>query len=471
MSERLQKLISQAGIASRRDAEELIQQGRVTVNGVRAKLGDKADPEADDVRVDGERLKFSVKRIYVMVNKPRGVVTTTRAQAQDKRKTINDLVPSDEYLYPVGRLDADSDGLVLLTNDGELAERLTHPRYEHPKEYEVVLYGRVPPETLDIWRRGVVLAEDGPEPTRPVQIEDHGYKDGLHYVRVTMYEGRKRQIRRVASVLGFPVRKLTRVAFDTLRLGDLGVGEWRNLTDKEIETLKHSAAEVSPARRRTTKPPQPRRERGDRPEQPRRYRDERGSPERAAADRPPHQRRENDQRDERFYRDERGSPERAGSDRPPHQRRDNDQRDERSYRDERGSSDRRPRQRRENEPSEDRRSQSPRPATRYTPRRPGQQIGRSEKQTGRSDKDKRPAVPAPPRRPGTSIPRPEDDPLASLQRPGTRMPRPGDERRPRPQRPSSGAGAPRHGGGHSGGGMRRPSGRRSGGGGQRHGGR
>ncbi len=253
MQERLQKLMSQAGVASRRESETLIIQGRVMVNGKPATLGDKADPATDDIRVDGERLKVSAEHIYVIVNKPMGVVTVSRAQRQETRRTVRDLVPLEGYLYPVGRLDADSEGLVLLTNDGDLAQKLSHPRFEHPKIYEVTLYGRVSDEKLDVWRRGVVLDE---EQTRPVEIQVLERSAELTLVRMTMHEGRKRQIRRIAVMLGCPVRRLVRVQLDTLKLGELKPGEWRALTEAELRILQLSAARKAPARqRRRARPP------------------------------------------------------------------------------------------------------------------------------------------------------------------------------------------------------------------------
>ncbi len=238
MEERIQKLMAQAGIASRREAEAMIVQGRVTVNGHRANLGDKADPASDDIRVDGARLRIESNRVYVMLNKPKGIVATVRAQEQETRRTVLDLVPIKEHLYPVGRLDADSEGLVLLTNDGELAQKLSHPRYEHPKVYEVTLAGTVPDEVLDIWRRGVVL-DDGP--TRPVQIKVLSRDKDSTRIQVTMREGRKRQIRRIATTLGQRVRRLVRMQLDTLKLGTLQPGEWRYLTEDEIQALQNSA--------------------------------------------------------------------------------------------------------------------------------------------------------------------------------------------------------------------------------------
>lgn len=235
MVERLQKLLSQAGIASRREAELLIQQGRVTVNGKRAVLGDRADPNVDDVRVDGERLKISAPRLYIMLNKPMGVVTAVTPQHQETRQTVRDLIPLEGHLYPAGRLDADSEGLVLMTNDGDLAERLTHPRYQKAKVYEVTVLGRISDEALEIWSRGVML-DDGM--TLPVQIKVLSRDSHTSKLQITMTEGRKRQIRRVANTLGYPVQRLVRTHFATLSLGDLRPGEWRHLTESEVAALK-----------------------------------------------------------------------------------------------------------------------------------------------------------------------------------------------------------------------------------------
>ncbi len=257
MEERLQKLMSQAGIASRREAEALITQGRVLINGRRANLGDKADPENDDIRVDGERLRIEAERIYIALYKPKGIVTTVRAQEQDVRRTVRDLVPIEGHLYPVGRLDADSEGLIILTNDGELAQKLTHPRYEHPKIYEVLLYGSAPDSVLDVWRRGVVL-DDGP--TKPVEIKVLLRDKESTKIRVTMSEGRKRQIRRIGKTLGYPVQQLVRIQLDTVTLGPLKPREWRNLTEKEIADLQKSAAS-SPHRGKVTRPPATKRNR------------------------------------------------------------------------------------------------------------------------------------------------------------------------------------------------------------------
>jgi 23S rRNA pseudouridine2605 synthase len=239
MQERLQKLMAQAGIASRREAESIITQGRVSVNGHTAKLGDKADPSTDDIRVDGQRLRIESERLYIMLNKPMGIVTTVRAQGQEHRRTVRDLIPIKGHLYPVGRLDADSEGLLILTNDGELAQKLTHPRYEHPKVYEVALRGSLSEDALNVWRQGIVL-DDGP--TKPAEVRVLSRDSDVTRLRVTMREGRKRQIRRIATTLGHPVTRLVRTQFDTLSLGALQPGEWRYLTQSEIAALQKSAA-------------------------------------------------------------------------------------------------------------------------------------------------------------------------------------------------------------------------------------
>jgi 23S rRNA pseudouridine2605 synthase len=232
-SERLQKVLAHAGVASRRKSEELIRQGRVTVNGqVVTRLGTKVDPVHDEIRVDGRRIRAGEQQIYLMLHKPRG----TLAVMDDPRgrPSLGDLVSVPERVYPVGRLDALSEGLILLTNDGELANILTHPRYQHEKEYRVLVNGRPSEETLEAWRRGVLL--DGKQ-TAPAQVGVVGAGKGGTTLRVLMREGRKRQIRSVASLLGHPVRRLRRVALGPLRLGDLAPGQWRPLTPAEIRAL------------------------------------------------------------------------------------------------------------------------------------------------------------------------------------------------------------------------------------------
>ena len=236
--ERLQKIIAQAGITSRRAAEELIDQGQVTVNGQPATIGSKADPAIDLIRVDGELLKIaSVPLVYMMLNKPTGVVSATQAQRQEKRRTVLDLVPVEERVYPVGRLDADSEGLILLTNDGGLTQRLTHPRFGHMKTYRVLVYGHPEPTQLELWAAGVLL-DDGP--TAPCEVHIVQSLTNFTWLEVKMREGRKRQIRRTAGKVGLRVKRLVRTQIGPLSLGDLKLGEWRSLTDEEVRALKAS---------------------------------------------------------------------------------------------------------------------------------------------------------------------------------------------------------------------------------------
>lgn len=235
MTERLQKLIAQAGITSRRDAERLIADGHVTINGNIATLGDKGDPNTDDIRVDGQRLKLDERMRYIILNKGRGVVSST--QSQGDRKTVLDFVDVPERLYPVGRLDIDSDGLILLTNDGDLTNKLTHPRYGCEKTYKVKVQGTPSPNKLERWREGIRL--DG-QRTAPcvIKVLKTGRQTEL---RIVMREGKKRQIRRIAERLGHPVVKLTRTHIGSVALGDLKPNQTRELTAAEVEELKNSA--------------------------------------------------------------------------------------------------------------------------------------------------------------------------------------------------------------------------------------
>jgi 23S rRNA pseudouridine2605 synthase len=232
--ERLQKILAHAGVASRRKAEKLIQQGRVTVNGqVVTQLGTKADPARDEIQVDGQRIQTKASHTYIMLNKPRGILSTMKDERG--RKALGDLLTAPGRLYPVGRLDATSEGLILLTDDGELANLLTHPRYGHDKEYRVLVNGYPSDRTLEAWQRGVVL--DG-TPTAPARVDVLSKQKDVTLLRVVMHEGRKRQIRHVASLLGHPVRELVRVRLGPLQMGTLGVGQWRYLTAKEIRKLE-----------------------------------------------------------------------------------------------------------------------------------------------------------------------------------------------------------------------------------------
>jgi 23S rRNA pseudouridine2605 synthase len=243
-SERLQKVMAHAGVASRRKSEDLIRQGRVTVNGqVVTQLGTKVDPARDDIRVDGQRIQLRSSHTYIMLNKPRGVLSVM--EDARGRRALGDLLQSSRRLYPVGRLDAGSEGLILLTDDGDLANLLTHPRYGHEKEYRALVNGRPSLKTLEAWRRGVIL--EG-KPTAPARVDVLRQERDAALLRVVIREGRKRQIREVAALLGHPVRELKRVCLGPLHLGTLEVGQWRHLTAKEVkqlEGLKRSAARSS----------------------------------------------------------------------------------------------------------------------------------------------------------------------------------------------------------------------------------
>jgi pseudouridine synthase len=240
MEERIQKLMAQAGLGSRRECEKLIANGRVTVNGRRATLGDKADPTTDTIVVNGRTIKpLQTEQIYVALHKPKGVISSLDDELEEGRTTVRDLVPLLGHLYPVGRLDKQSTGLVLMTNDGDLAHKLTHPRYGHEKTYKVVVEGRISQEALAKWQEGVYL--DGRK-TIPAQITVIQQDVSFTRLEIVMREGRKRQIRRVANMLGFPVTQLVREKIGPLTLGSLKPGDWRHLTDKEVAALKATVA-------------------------------------------------------------------------------------------------------------------------------------------------------------------------------------------------------------------------------------
>jgi len=234
MKERLQKILASAGYGSRRACEEIIAAGRVRVNGVVASLGDKADPIQDRIQVDAKTIARQEQLIYIALYKPRGIVSTV--SSQDQRRTVTDLVDIPERVYPVGRLDVDSEGLILLTNDGELTNRLTHPRYNHEKEYKVLVARRPDSEQLDTWRRGVVL-EDGYR-TAPAEVRFLASSGKGAWLRVIMHEGKKRQIREIGSKIGLPVVKIIRTRIGSLKLGPLKPRQWRQLSENEVKELK-----------------------------------------------------------------------------------------------------------------------------------------------------------------------------------------------------------------------------------------
>jgi len=242
MLERLQKILSSRGIASRRKSEEYITAGLVKVNGVVAKLGDKADPDKDTVEVDGKVTEERTEMLYYLMSKPTGVITTNVARsaantpasiALQKVPTVRDLIPQKfrGLLYPVGRLDKDSSGLLLLTNDGPLAYRLTHPKFEHEKEYEVETRGNITDDALEKMAAGR-MSIDGAL-IKPVYIQ----RIGTFRFRIVLTEGKNRQIRRMCEKVGFPVVTLKRVRIMNVVDTVLKPGEMRILSEKEKKEL------------------------------------------------------------------------------------------------------------------------------------------------------------------------------------------------------------------------------------------
>ena len=243
MEERLQKILSRAGFGSRRECEAFIMDQRVTVNGETAILGIKVDPDRDQIRVDGISLNFQEpEKIYIAVNKPRFVLSD-RAD-NDARQTVYQLVPNSETLFVVGRLDFESEGLVLMTNDGDLANKLTHPRFEKEKEYKVLVAKRPDTRQLSAWQRGVIL-EDG-EKTAPANVSIARTQGDGAWLRVIMHEGRKREIREICRAIGLSIVKLIRVRIGTLLLGKLESREWRWLKPQEVKELKDLVAKKTP---------------------------------------------------------------------------------------------------------------------------------------------------------------------------------------------------------------------------------
>ena len=236
MSERLQKILAQAGYGSRRACEDFITAGRVRVNGQLAELGQKADPTVDKITVDGKAISAAESMIYVALYKPRNVLSTVEKEPGDDRKTVRDLIELPGHIYPVGRLDYESEGLILMTNDGDLANRLTHPRFGHTKEYKVLLARRPDREQMEAWSRGVVL-EDGYK-TQPADVRYETGQGKGAWVRVVMGEGRKRQIREICKQLGLPIVRILRIRIGTLRVGTLKPRQWRFLNNDEIHELK-----------------------------------------------------------------------------------------------------------------------------------------------------------------------------------------------------------------------------------------
>ncbi len=245
--ERLQKYLANCGVASRRHAEELITAGLVAVNGVMVReLGARVDPTRDEVHVRGRRVTATTRKRYLLMNKPAGVMTTT--SDPHGRRTVLDLLPArwrDERIYPVGRLDYDTEGLLLLTNDGDLALRLTHPRYALAKEYHALVEGRPAPEELQRLSAGILLAGEA-RPTAPARAWLlRGAEGPSAWVGLELHEGRNRQARRMLEAIGHPVIQLRRVRVGPLTLGALTPGETRELSAREVEALRRQAGLAS----------------------------------------------------------------------------------------------------------------------------------------------------------------------------------------------------------------------------------
>ena len=233
MKERLQKILSAAGVCSRRAAEGYLTAGRITVNGETAQLGQQADPETDDIRVDGVPLDREPETVYLMLNKPRGYVTTV--SDEQGRKTVMDLLTDvHTRIYPVGRLDRDSEGLLLLTNDGALTQRLLHPSHEVSKEYHVTVSGPVEHAAENLRR----IRDVAGMAIRPAEVQMLRREGNRAELRIVIHEGRNRQIRRMCARCGLEVLRLQRVREHCLELGTLPLGQWRYLTAAEIAALK-----------------------------------------------------------------------------------------------------------------------------------------------------------------------------------------------------------------------------------------
>jgi pseudouridine synthase len=260
--ERLQRVLADAGIGSRRDCEALIEAGKVRVNGqIVRTLPAWADPAVDDIIVNGRPLPAPERHLYILLNKPTRTLTTAKDEPGADRRTVLDLVnhPAKAKLFPVGRLDYDTTGLLLLTNDGELANRLTHPRYGVPKTYRALVKGQIDEEALSKLAGGVVLTDrregktTGASRTGPVEVEIIHTAGDKTTLDVTIREGRNRQVRRMLASLGLSVKKLERTAMGPLRLRGVARGLWRELTRTELDRLRRAAA--MPAKRTGGKNP------------------------------------------------------------------------------------------------------------------------------------------------------------------------------------------------------------------------
>lgn len=233
--ERLQKVMAHAGVASRRKSEEIIAEGRVKVNGeIVTEMGFKVDPDQDEIIVDGEIISEE-KKIYILLNKPEGYITTV--SDPEGRPTVMNLIPDlKQRLYPAGRLDYDSSGLLIMTNDGDLTYKLTHPKKEVDKKYKVLAQGKMAQEDFDKFEAGMII--DG-QKTAAAKISNVNYKNDQTQFDIVIHEGRNRQVRRMAKIAGFSVISLKRIAFSFLTLAGVKEGEFRYLNDQEVNKLKN----------------------------------------------------------------------------------------------------------------------------------------------------------------------------------------------------------------------------------------
>ncbi|MDF2948305.1 MAG: pseudouridine synthase Rsu [Sedimentibacter sp.] len=234
--ERLQKYIASSGVTSRRKAEGLILDGHVKVNGITVtELGTKISPLNDIVTVDNKKITAVKQFIYIKLNKPEGYVTTVKDQFN--RKTVLDLIDIEERIYPIGRLDYNTSGLLLLTNDGEMANKLMHPKYHIYKTYIAETDGKISDESINMLKNGVIIDD---YKTAPAKVKLLKYVGNKTQIQISIYEGKNRQVRKMLDVVGNNVRTLKRISFGEITLGDLKTGSWKNLSDEEIQFLKRN---------------------------------------------------------------------------------------------------------------------------------------------------------------------------------------------------------------------------------------
>lgn len=233
MKERLQKYMAKCGVASRRKSEEIISQGRVSVNGKVTKEIVMIDEELDIVKVDGQMINLEEKKVYIILNKPVGVITSVKDQFN--RKTVTEMINIKERVYPVGRLDYDTSGLLILTNDGDTAFKLTHPSHEIEKVYEARIKGIPKADEIEKFKSGLSIED---YITAPSNIEILMKYENSSLVHITIHEGRNRQVRKMCNAINHPVLELKRIKMGDIELGDLESGKWRELTEWEVEYLK-----------------------------------------------------------------------------------------------------------------------------------------------------------------------------------------------------------------------------------------